>query len=352
MKRVFVKLIFLVIIFILAGCEAAPTATPAPPTQKAGATATSVNEPQTRPSPPLTPSPPSLSTPLPPEAQALLGELEMTAQELFSTLDRAQAENYPQELIDEIIRNYVKAIEDIEAQLAAENVPFTPLDLPPTPAVAARKEVFDAGMVTADGVHLAATYYRPAATNAPGVVLLHMLGRNRGDWDSFARQLQELGYAVLTIDFRGHGESEGKREWSKMTLDAAIAASFIRARPEVDPDQVVLMGASIGANIAINYAAQDDDISGVALLSPGLDYHGVKTADAVKQYGPRPLFIAASSEDEYAAKSARKLASLAAGPHQLLILDNQGHGTQMLGKDNGLGDAIFQWLARVASREK
>ncbi len=350
MRRVFLNLILLALVFALAGCAAAPTATPTPPAQKPEVAATSASEPQPRSSPPPTPALAPSSTPLPPEAQALLDDREMMATEMFSTLERAQAEKYPQEQIDAIIRDYVKAIEDIEAQLKAENIPFAPLNLPPTPAVAAKKEVFDAGMVTADGVHLAATYYRPAATNAPGVVLLHMLGRKRGDWDAFARQLQELGYGVLAIDLRGHGESEGKREWNKMIMDAAIATSFIRSRPEIDPDRIVLMGASIGANIAINYAAQDERVVGAALLSPGLDYHGVKTADAVKQYGSRPLFIAASSEDEYAAKSARKLDSLTQGPHQLLILDNQGHGTQMLGKNNGLEEAIFQWLAEVTAK--
>jgi len=226
----------------------------------------------------------------------------------------------------------------------------TPTALSPTPVIQAKKEIFDIGMVTEDGVHLQGTYYRPAAVNAPGVALLHMLGRKRQDWDAFAQKLQDAGYGVIAIDLRGHGESGGERAWGKMTKDAAIAVDFIRYRPEIDPDRVVIMGASIGANIAINYAAQDPKVAGVALLSPGLDYRGVKTEKVVKQYGNRPLFIAASSEDAYAAESARKLDSLARGPHQLLILDNQGHGTQMLGKDNGLEKAIFQWLTEVTAK--
>jgi pimeloyl-ACP methyl ester carboxylesterase len=264
---------------------------------------------------------------------------------MFSTLERAQGQDYTEEQKGLIIRTYVATIEAIEAQLTEKNVPVPPINLPPTPPIPAEKDVFDIGMVTKDRVHIQGTYYRPAAVDAPGVVLLHMLGRNRGDWDTFARQLQDAGYGVIAIDLRGHGESEGEREWDKMTQDAAIAASFIRSRPEINPDRIALIGASIGANIAINYGAQDPEVAGVALLSPGLNYRGVTTEDAVKQYGVRPLFIAASSEDDYAAKSARKLDSLAQGPHQLLILENQGHGTQMLGKDNGLEEALQQWLA-------
>ncbi len=350
MKRLTVYLIVFTLILLLAACKSeTPAATPSSTVVPATSTpAISTPVVSTAPPPAATTLP--TATPLAPAQQALLEERDMAAHEMFATLEQAKAQDFPEEQTGKIIRTYVATIEAIEARLDEENVPFAPLALPPTPPVKAEKKIFDIGMVTEDGVHLKGTYYQPAAVNAPGVALLHMLGRKRGDWDAFARQLQDAGYGVITIDLRGHGESGGRRDWAKMPLDAAIATKFIRSREEIDPDRIVLMGASIGANIAINAAAKDPDIAGVALLSPGLDYRGVKTEEAVKQYGARPLFIAASSEDDYAAQSARKLDSLAQGPHQLLILDNQGHGTQMLGKDNGLEKAILQWLAEVTAK--
>ncbi len=219
----------------------------------------------------------------------------------------------------------------------------------PTAAIAVEKAVIEVDLSTSDGVSVKGTYYQPLGVNAPGVVLLHMLGRHREDWDAFARHLQDAGYGVIAIDLRGHGQSGGKREWSKMTQDAATAVAFIRSQTEIDPDRIVIVGASIGANIAINAGAHDPKVVGVALLSPGLNYRGVKTEDAVIQYHDRPLFIAASSEDRYAAESSQQLDALAQGPHQLLILENQGHGTEMLGKHNGLEAAIFQWLTEVTA---
>lgn len=346
MKRILLVTLILLALFVLIACAGATPAT-APATSQ-NPLATTAPSPAISPTAAgtLSPSP----TPLPQAIQDLLAEREAIVREMYHTLEKAQADNASQEQIDTIIRTYVASIETIEQELVEKGIKAPPINLPPTPPVQAKKQIFDIGMVTKDRVHIQGTYYRPAATHAPGVVLLHMLGRQRQDWDAFARQLQDAGYGVIAIDFRGHGESEGKREWSKMTMDAAIATDFIRSRPEIDPDRIVLLGASIGANIAINYAAQDPEIVGVALLSPGLDYHGVKTEEAVRQYGARPLFIAASSEDAYAVQSARKLDSLAQGPHQLLILDNQGHGTQMLGKDNGLEEALFQWLTEVTAQ--
>ena len=307
---------------------------------------------ETQPPPTLQSTTTSPAPSLSPKHQALLEERESTAQELFSTLEKAQARGASEEELGNIVRSYVATIEALEQQLTKEDVPFPPLNLPPTPTLTAKQEIFAIGMVTNDGVRIQGTYYRPAATNAPGIVLLHMLGRNRQDWDAFARQLQDAGYGVIAIDLRGHGESQGQREWGKMVQDAAIAVDFIRSRPEIAPDYIAVIGASIGANIALNYAAQDPDIKGVALLSPGLDYRGVTTPDAAKAYGKRPAFLAASSEDAYAYGSAQELGRIFQGPRELFLLDGQGHGTQMLGKDNGLEEAILQWLSEQVFAKK
>src|SRR5260221_6022837 len=60
---------------------------------------------------------------------------------------------------------------------------------------------------TPDGLSVAATFWPGAKLNSPGILLMHGLGDTRqavatnADW--FAKQ----GFAVLTIDLRGHGQS-------------------------------------------------------------------------------------------------------------------------------------------------
>ncbi len=328
LKRLFFYLLIVSLMLSAGACS--PAATPVPPTL----------------APTPTTQPTLAPTPLPTAMQALLEERDMTAHEFFSTLEKAQANNFPQEQIDAIIRSYVPTIEAMQQELATNGVQVPPIALPPVPEIAARAEVFDIGMVTKDGVRIMGTYYRPEATQAPGVVLLHMLGHQREDWADFAAALQTAGFGVLAIDLRGHGQSEGTRQWLKMSQDAAIALDFLRSRPELDPDRILLAGASIGANIALNAAAADERVVGVALLSPGLDYHGVKTEPALQRYGQRPLFLAASSEDSYAANSVQQLDAQAAGPHQLLMLEKQGHGTDMLNAENNLSDTLLQWFAQ------
>ncbi len=69
---------------------------------------------------------------------------------------------------------------------------------------------------TADKVELKGTFY-PGTKKSPCVILLHKLGGNRQQkgWDDLAQALNKAGYAVLSFDFRGHGDSTsvGARFW-------------------------------------------------------------------------------------------------------------------------------------------
>lgn len=62
---------------------------------------------------------------------------------------------------------------------------------------------------TADKVELKGTFYAGGGKNSPAVILLHEIGsdRSKGGWDKLAKELSTDGYAVLSFDFRAHGES-------------------------------------------------------------------------------------------------------------------------------------------------
>src|SRR5947209_9068233 len=67
-------------------------------------------------------------------------------------------------------------------------------------------------MTTADGVRLDGTYYSQSlkpGRDAPCVIMVHKYGgdRSKTDWINLAALLQNSGFAVLTFDLRGHGNS-------------------------------------------------------------------------------------------------------------------------------------------------
>lgn len=199
--------------------------------------------------------------------------------------------------------------------------------------------------VPVDGdVILSGAFYPPAGGPAPAVLLLHQVGGQKEDWAQFATRLQAAGYAVLALDLRGHGESGGEAEWAAMAGDVARAWEVMVAQPEVDAERTAIVGASIGANLALVAGAGLPPVRAVVLLSPGLDYRGVRTEEAMLTYGNRPVLIAASQDDAYACSSAQTLDQLAQGDHALALYAEAGHGIEMLQRQPDLNDLIVSWL--------
>jgi alpha-beta hydrolase superfamily lysophospholipase len=206
-----------------------------------------------------------------------------------------------------------------------------------------------------DGVALAATFYEAPRQPAPAVILLHMQTRSREDWQAFAHRLADSGIHALAIDFRGHGLSasgpagnDGQPNLSRLVLDVQAARSYLAGRPEaVRGSAIGLLGASIGANVAILHAAGDGSIRSLALLSPGLDYRSLRTEGALRKYGTRPALLVAGADDPYALRSVRELAKAGDGLREVKTLGPAGHGTVMLSRDPDLERALVDWFQRT-----
>ncbi len=182
---------------------------------------------------------------------------------------------------------------------------------------------------TEDGKTIKATYLN--GTGKP-IILLHMLGRDRHSWDSFSKELNKK-WPVLSLDFRGHGESSGnwkdfsEQDFRNMTVDVKAGKEFLK-KQGLNVSDLIIIGGSIGANTALNYGVQDKSVKTIILMSPGLEYRGVTTEDTIAKYDGKILLIA-SSEDEYSAETCMRLNELA-GDSTLKIYNNLGHGTDML----------------------
>jgi uncharacterized protein len=93
-----------------------------------------------------------------------------------------------------------------------------------------------------------------------------------------ARMLAQHGYGVLLFDRRGEGESEGDPNslgW-RGTRDVEAAVSFLRSRPDVDPNRIGGVGLSVGGEVMLQAAAETESLA--AIVSEGAGIRSVREA--------------------------------------------------------------------------
>ena len=142
-----------------------------------------------------------------------------------------------------------------------------------------------------DGHTLAATLTRPRVRTGrlPAVITISGSGAQERDealpgvegyrpFREIADTLGRRGIAVLRFDDRGTGESTGdhaaatSRDFAR---DVQALVTWLRTRPDIDPDRIALVGHSEGGLIAPLVAADDPRLAGIALLA-GPAYTGAR----------------------------------------------------------------------------
>jgi dienelactone hydrolase len=159
-----------------------------------------------------------------------------------------------------------------------------------------------------DGRTINAIVFEPPQRPAPAVVLVPMLGRPKDDWDAVGQRLAEANILAVAIDLPGQSDPGDSRVLGGWSGDVSAAIAYLNSRADVRPGAIGVAGASLGASLGALAAAGDPAVRSLALVSPSLDYRGVRIESAMKQYGARPAFLIASTRDAYAARSARELA--------------------------------------------
>ncbi len=177
----------------------------------------------------------------------------------------------------------------------------------PTPIVLGEQILFQAE----DGHSLTGYFYASWKPSAPLVILMHEYGSEQrawtetglirwlGNWRAasetpfpyvgpkFLPEMPpDLSFAVFTFDFRGHGQSAPVENADNFPahrdeylLDANAAFAAARSMPGIDSNRVILIGASIGADAAVDTCAEG--CVGAFSVSPG-SWLGVDFGDTVR----------------------------------------------------------------------
>ncbi|MFP6584740.1 MAG: alpha/beta fold hydrolase [Candidatus Hydrogenedentota bacterium] len=211
---------------------------------------------------------------------------------------------------------------------------------------------------TFDGYVQQGTLYTTKDDQPPAFILVHEIGGSRKNWDTFAQHAQQQGFMCLAFDLRGHGDSVTKgsekipfqqfdaSDWMRVTDDLVLAKQHL-LDSGADPDNIFIVGASIGGNLAIHYGVADSQIQAVIALSPGLSYKGIGIESTVKKNRRLPLLLVAAEGDTYSASSARTLTDSSPSYAERRTYLGSSHGTALLIGNAQIGPNILEWIKPI-----
>ena len=208
---------------------------------------------------------------------------------------------------------------------------------------------------TKDDVKIAADLYE-VENPAGWLVLVHMMPATKESWTELAKNFQNAGYENLAIDLRGHGESDGgpdgyksfaDSQHQKSILDLEAAANYLIKERQATSDKIIFIGASIGANLSLQYISEHSEFKTAVLLSPGLNYRGIKTESLAKNLraGQKVFFVSSRDDGENAEENQKLYQSVPAGVEkEIKIYEAVGHGTTILENEQELKNLILEFL--------
>ncbi|MCP4481648.1 MAG: dienelactone hydrolase family protein [bacterium] len=201
--------------------------------------------------------------------------------------------------------------------------------------------------------------YHNGQENDPFVILISDKDSDLEQWKLFKDKLLDKGWGFLGYVprvFEYGKEHRGTRKlWRKKSryatgillrdLDAILMYLELNYQTQINTNRIILVGAGLGANIALIYAVSNKNIKEVVLISPGREYGAVSTRSAILSYGNRPIMFMASEEDDYSYQTCLDYITYLSGSNSFRVKFYyvNKHGMEFLTDYKVIRD-IFSWL--------
>ena len=171
-----------------------------------------------------------------------------------------------------------------------------------------------------------------------GVLLLHDERGAPDDWGTLGPRLAASQCQVFAPALKT----------PPTIAEVRAAVGWLRAQ---GARTVHLVGAGLGANVALNAASSLPDVSGVALLSPELGEGDLGLARGMAGFDDRPLLVLTSTDDPRALRTATLAHRQARGPSHLERYPGHAHGTRLLSVSPDVERTLQSWVAGTPSRQ-
>ena len=226
-----------------------------------------------------------------------------------------------------------------------------------------------------DGDNITGFIYQKAGTkkDAPLAILMHgmmgsslywLAGDNVSHGDLLSRNLVDQGYRVVALDARAHGVRKnairplerlkgaktGKPEHYLEMIEGTVGDYDIllskMTKSFGKPQHVLVMGYSMGAQMAVLFAAQNDAVTHIVTMVPPAvkDVQKVAPVNHAANVKAKWLLITAS-QDQYASKADNDALVKAGGERLTRVEFDSKH---MLPKS--YSDAVITWVSAIETK--
>ena len=243
-------------------------------------------------------------------------------------------------------------------------------------------------LTSADGTRLAG-WYIPSGSETgptgPTVVMVHGWGSNKSEMLDRAAILHDE-YNLLIVDLRNHGQSEAAPTTQGLREASDVEAFVDWLETTKAPEQIALLGASMGGVTALNEADSDERIDAVIIESThatmanviqarleqagyplslpgswavllgtlartGLDISSADAVQAIARLDDRPVLIVTGGQDEtipvQAADDLLAAAEEAGSPAELDVCEEAGHAKSLEACPEDYAGWMLGFLERV-----
>jgi len=176
------------------------------------------------------------------------------------------------------------------------------------------------------------------------VVHFHGNAQNLSAHWQFVDWLPQRGFNLFVFDYRGYGASQGSPEPKGVFEDSLAALDYVRARPDVDPERLLVLGQSLGGTNAIAAVGSGNraGVRAIAIESTFFSYSAIASdklvgagslvddtysADRfVRALAPMPLLLLHGSADAVIPYShSERLYAKAGEPKRLVRIEGGAH---------------------------
>lgn len=194
------------------------------------------------------------------------------------------------------------------------------------------------------------------------VILLHQANESSEVWNTFRDELLQTGHAVFAMDLRGYGlstfdlKSNMVRpkntyyvgESIKFPDDIAflVGKAIENHGSMFDTTRLAVIGSSIGGNAGLIYAQNEPRVKYIALISPGLDYLGLRIVPVLREFGDRPVFMAYADKDIYSHESVNLISDLVPRVLDIEEIESFFHGNRLINSSIPLRAKLLQDLRK------